>query len=123
MTMALIFHELVTNAAKYGALCRADGHVHIAWDWTSDGRTGEPRLSIRWAERNGPAVRPPTRRGFGSRLISQISRSLQGHAEIDFGRDGLSCVIDLPRSHVLPEEHAPYRTVIDRVRQRHPSAS
>ncbi|HVG47390.1 MAG TPA: hypothetical protein VM899_04555, partial [Rubellimicrobium sp.] len=73
---------------------------------------------------NGPVVTPPTRRGFGSRLISQISRSMQGHAEIDYGRDGVSCVIDLPGSQVLTPERAAYRTVLDSFKQRHaPAAS
>jgi two-component sensor histidine kinase len=123
MTMALIFHELATNAAKYGAFRQDDGRVAIEWDWTMDGAAEEPRLKICWTERNGPIVTPPTRQGFGSRLISQISRSMQGHAQIDYRRDGLSCTIDLPGSQVLTPERAAYRSVLDNFRQRYSPAA
>lgn len=118
MTMALIFHELATNAAKYGALRKLDGHVRITWDWHVDGQAEEPRLAVSWVESNGPTVRPPQRRGFGSRLISQVSRSMRGGAEIDYGHEGLTCTIDLPRSHVLSEEQVRYRALIDTLRER-----
>lgn len=123
MTMALIFHELATNAAKYGALRRPEGHVRIAWAWQKDAAAAEEsRLRVSWEERNGPPVRAPKRKVFGSRLISQVSRSLQGSAKVDYRPEGLSCVIDLPGSHVLPEEEPPFRAVLDGLRSQAPAA-
>ncbi len=113
LTLALIFHELATNAAKYGALGDGDGHVAVDWDWSRATEGADARLRVSWLERDGPPVAPPTRRGFGTRLISQISRSLQGSAKVEYGREGLSCRIDLPAEHLIPEEHADYRSVID----------
>lgn len=114
MTMALIFHELATNAAKYGALSRPEGHVRVGWDW--DGAAEDPRLRLTWTERDGPAVAPPRRTGFGSRLISQVTRSMQGRVEMDFGRTGLSCAIVLPASEVLAEPQPAFRAVLDGLR-------
>src|SRR5690606_5294544 len=66
-SLGMAFHELTTNAVKYGALSVADGCVSVSWDVTG-GPDGE-RLRITWRERGGPRVEPPKRRGFGSRLI------------------------------------------------------
>jgi two-component sensor histidine kinase/CheY-like chemotaxis protein len=116
ITMALIIHELATNAAKYGALGDGEGHVSVVWGMEEDADGTDPRFSLRWLERDGPPVAPPTRRGFGSRLISQVSRSLQGTAKLDYDRSGLSCRLDLPSSHLMREENADYRVVLDQMR-------
>ena len=71
LTMALILHELATNALKYGALSNADGRVTLAWTYDPDSRM----LEGVWVESGGPTVVEPTRKGFGSRLIE---RSLRG---------------------------------------------
>lgn len=115
LTMALIFHELATNAAKYGALGEGEGHVSVDWTWSEAPAGDPPRLQVFWRESNGPPVVPPTRQGFGSRLIAQISRSLQGTAQVEYRSDGLACSIDLPSALLVPEEHADYREVIERV--------
>jgi two-component sensor histidine kinase len=65
--LALCFHELATNAIKYGALSRPEGRVEIAWR-ILDG-AAPPRLELVWAERDGPPVERPARRGFGSRVL------------------------------------------------------
>ena len=117
ITMALIFHELATNAAKYGALCDGEGQVNVIWGVEKDEEDAAPRFSLSWIERDGPPVSPPTRRGFGSRLISQVSRSMQGSARLDYDRGGLSCRIDLPSSHLVREDGAGYRAVIDQMRR------
>jgi two-component sensor histidine kinase/CheY-like chemotaxis protein len=117
LTMALIFHELATNAAKYGALGDGPGHVSVDWDWSRAAEGPDARLRVHWRERHGPPVRPPTRRGFGSRLIAQISRSLQGSAQVNYGPDGLSCRIDLPSALLVPEDLPDVRVVIDGMRQ------
>jgi len=89
LALALAFHELSTNAAKYGALSNDDGRISISW------RTGEGRLRIEWKETGGPAVSEPTRRGFGSRLIERgLGADLGGSASLGFEPDGVKCVID-----------------------------
>jgi two-component sensor histidine kinase len=65
--IAITLHELATNAAKCGSLSAADGRVEIAWSRMEDGR-----LSLRWIELGGPTVTPPTRRGFGTRIMENI---------------------------------------------------
>src|SRR5205807_2393160 len=67
VSLVMAFHELATNAAKYGALSNATGQVGI--DWTIVGEAPPKVLHIKWRETGGPPVKPPTRRGFGSRLI------------------------------------------------------
>ena len=62
--VVVALHELATNAAKYGALSVAEGHVQVEWSRASDGR-----LVLRWTEMGGPPVKPPTRRGFGTRVM------------------------------------------------------
>jgi PAS domain S-box-containing protein len=88
LALALAFHELGTNAAKYGALSREGGRVTIAWREEGD------TLLLDWKESGGPEVKPPERRGFGSRLIEQgLASDLAGGAEIHFHPDGLRCTI------------------------------
>lgn len=90
LTMALIFHELATNATKYGALSTPGGRVALAWTYDAETRT----LSLSWTESGGPPVTPPTRRGFGSRLIERSLRGeLKGEATMDFRPSGLVCVM------------------------------
>ena len=93
-TVAISLHELATNAAKYGSLSAADGHVEIAWSRTADGR-----LSLRWIESGGPPVTPPTHRGFGTRIMENIiAGQLRGEVHFDWRDQGLTCVIALPLS-------------------------
>ncbi|WP_075216883.1 HWE histidine kinase domain-containing protein [Mongoliimonas terrestris] len=95
LSFAMALHELATNAVKYGALCVPDGRVAIAW--TLAERPEGRFLLFRWSEHGGPTVTPPTRRGFGSRLIEQgLSRELGGAVRILFEPDGLVCTIDAP---------------------------
>jgi PAS domain S-box-containing protein len=90
LTMALIFHELATNALKYGALSNGDGRVVLGW--TYDAATRD--LALTWTETGGPPVAPPTRRGFGSRLIERSLRGeLKGAATMDWRPEGLVCTM------------------------------
>lgn len=68
LSLSMLLHELATNALKYGALSVAAGKVAIAW--SVDHAGAEPIFCLRWTEIGGPAARPPTRSGFGSRLIA-----------------------------------------------------
>lgn len=92
---AMILHELATNAAKYGALSSDTGAIDIKWA-TVDGETGRMLQTV-WQESGGPEVRPPHRRGFGSRLIERgIAAELKGNAVVAYEPGGLRCTISIP---------------------------
>jgi PAS domain S-box-containing protein len=94
VVMALAFHELAINALKYGALSVAGGHVDIHWSVE-----GGDRLNIDWTEQGGPAVRPPERRGFGSRIVElALPGELGGQVDVDYRAEGLHCRISSPLS-------------------------
>ena len=102
LALGMTFHELATNAAKYGALSAPDGGVEITWAVATDD-TGSRRLTLRWVERNGPTVAAPLARGFGSRLIEQsITQQLDGHVKLRFEPEGLVCEVTIPL-HVQDE--------------------
>jgi PAS domain S-box-containing protein len=86
--VAVTLHELVTNAAKYGALSSAQGQIELHWSHAADGQ-----LILRWTEQGGPAVRVPQRKGFGSRLIEGTIDQLKGNARFDWRPNGLVCEI------------------------------
>jgi PAS domain S-box-containing protein len=93
VTLALVLHELCTNAVKYGALSVAKGRLTVAW--TSDSE----RLDLSWSESGGPRVETPRRRGFGTRMIERaVAAEIGGEARLDFRPEGLVCEIeaDLP---------------------------
>jgi len=96
VAVALAFHELATNAAKYGALSRPAGRVTVAWAPTPDGGA----LDVVWTERGGPPVAgPPARRGFGSRLLERaLTRQLGGTVAIDYAPEGVRCRLRVPFS-------------------------
>lgn len=95
-TLTLALHELVTNAAKYGALSRGEGEVAAEWELRGAGE--DARLVFRWTERGGPPVKgPPARKGFGSRLIERtLAFELDGEVTLDFARSGLRGIFELP---------------------------
>ena len=88
LALSLALHELATNAAKYGALSRPEGRVELCWE----ARNGQLHLS--WIESRGPRVAPPSRQGFGSRLLSDgLSSDLGGDTRLEFAADGVRCWI------------------------------
>lgn len=92
-TMAL--HELCTNAVKYGAFSLPAGKVSICWNIVP--AAGGERLHLEWRERDGPRVDPPTRRGFGTRMIERaLARELAGDVELRFAPEGVECIVDAP---------------------------
>jgi PAS domain S-box-containing protein len=98
ISLALAIHELATNAVKHGALSAPEGRVSIRWS-REDAPDG-PRLALTWAERGGPAVHQPSRRGFGTRMIERgLAAELAGSVAIAFRPEGLVCTVDAP----LPE--------------------
>jgi PAS domain S-box-containing protein len=96
LTLALVFHELSTNAVKYGALSVDGGRVDLTWTFESD-----DRLKLTWVESGGPPVAPPTRKGFGSRLIERALRGENGAAEMRFETTGLRCFLTIPLGEPL----------------------
>jgi two-component sensor histidine kinase len=95
LALAMALQELVTNAAKYGALSNEAGTVSVSW--SVGGRPEEPRLQLDWTESGGPPVIPPARRGFGSRLIERsLAQQLGADVSMRFPATGLTCTIDAP---------------------------
>jgi PAS domain S-box-containing protein len=100
VTLTMAFHELATNACKYGALSVNEGRLDVKW--TIDRKATPKMLSIAWTERHGPEVAPPTRRGFGSRLIKDgLDRELDAIVDLRYEPAGVRCTIDLPASNKL----------------------
>jgi light-regulated signal transduction histidine kinase (bacteriophytochrome)/CheY-like chemotaxis protein len=94
-TLALVFHELVTNAAKYGALSD-NGRITVRWRQDEDGS-----LLLDWTEEDGPVVTAPTRRGFGTTVIEDsIPFDLGGSVEVEYRLSGLRAHFCVPSRHV-----------------------
>ena len=91
--LALLLHELATNAVKYGALSNADGRVGFSLRVR-----GEGWVAVQWREHGGPSVKPPARRGFGSRLLATALRGQGGAVTPAFMADGFIADIQLPLS-------------------------
>lgn len=93
LMLGMAAHELVTNAAKYGALSTRTGVVDVTWKV----QAGAGEISICWLERGGPKVSPPSRRGFGRILLERaLASDLKGRVVLNFDEDGLKCSITLP---------------------------
>jgi PAS domain S-box-containing protein len=105
LSLSLAMHELSTNALKYGAWSTQDGVVWIRWSIYRPAGGGPKRLKLEWTERGGPAVVPPARRGFGSRLIERgLAAEMGGTVQMRFDPEGLVCVIDAPLTVYVEEE-------------------
>ncbi|RSB44576.1 hypothetical protein EGK63_10405 [Brevundimonas sp. 357] len=94
VSLGMVFHELATNAAKYGALSRGDGRVIVDWR-VADQKA--PRLEITWREVGGGPIAAPERRGFGTRLIERnVRHDLHGDVKMSFADDGFRAEFNLP---------------------------
>ena len=104
VALNLVFHELATNAAKYGALSNATGRVSVVWSVETSGNSGV--VDLRWEETGGPLVGAEQKRGFGSRLIKRTLAALGGKAEVNYAPSGFDCWIALPLAFDtrLPEQ-------------------
>ena len=95
--IALVMHELVTNSAKYGALSDATGSVDLDIDRSQSGA-----LLLRWAENNGPPVKPPSRKGFGTTIIERsIPYDLKGRSELNFKLTGVEAKFEIPARYMI----------------------
>lgn len=94
LALALVLHELGTNARKYGALSVAEGRLVIQWNIVHI--TGNARLQLEWTEQGGPPVRALERKGFGTTLVMRSLRSVGGQTELGFAPEGVQCRIELP---------------------------
>lgn len=95
LALTLAVHELVTNALKYGALSNHTGTVTLTWEVS--GSDANPEFTLLWQERDGPIVSPPTRRGFGTRLIERSLRSyFRGETVLSYPPEGVEFWIKAP---------------------------
>lgn len=96
VSLSLGLHELTTNAVKYGALSAAAGRVSVTWNLAENG-DGKRFLTLLWSEADGPIVAPPTRQGFGTKLISKTFTADEGsRAEVLYPPEGARCSLFLP---------------------------
>jgi two-component sensor histidine kinase len=99
-TIAMVLHELATNAAKYGALSQPGGSVSVRWTHTAD-YSPAPILRIEWKETGGPQVTAPAREGYGSSVIRDLlAYEIGGRVDLVFEVDGVRCTIELPANAV-----------------------
>ena len=98
--MAMVLHELVTNAAKYGALSTQSGRVRVGWRWRANGAP-LARLVIEWQEVGGPAVPPCNQSGYGTCVIRELlPYELGGKVDLAFAADGVRCKLEIPAEWV-----------------------
>ena len=95
VVLGMAFHELATNAVKYGALSRTSGRVQV--DWKVDDRGEGAILTVHWCELDGPVLETEPSPGFGSRLLRQaITQELAGQLDLRYEREGVCCTIAVP---------------------------
>jgi light-regulated signal transduction histidine kinase (bacteriophytochrome)/CheY-like chemotaxis protein len=100
--MALVLHEMSTNAAKYGALSQDGGRLKIEWSRLENGD-----CELIWIEEGGPTVRPPERSGFGSVLIGRsVPYEIEGQAKVEYPPEGVSARFVIPKKHVHLEQES-----------------
>jgi two-component sensor histidine kinase len=103
-TIAVVFHELATNAGKYGALSVTKGRIGVSWAHPEIGR-----LVLRWGETGGPAVSRPNRKGFGTRVMTSMIHQAGGEIRFDWRPAGLACEvilpIDAPKARLAPDNN------------------
>ena len=90
IAFAMTLNELCTNTTKFGALSLPTGQVHIGW------RIEDARLRFEWAESGGPPVTEPTRKSFGTRMITSLGQQLKGHVELDYTPSGFVYRLNVP---------------------------
>ena len=108
LSMALVFHELATNAAKHGALSSTTGRISVRWRLSNNPTGGNPSapdtLLVEWAESGGPLVSPPASHGFGLKLLAVALKGFDGTMDLNFEQSGFGCRMALPiRPETFPQ--------------------
>jgi PAS domain S-box-containing protein len=99
LALGIAFHELATNAVKYGALSNQFGSILLRWKIELGPEAD--RLILHWQEKGGPPVTPPIRKGIGARVIERgLTHELEGVVHLDYPTDGVVCTISIPASRV-----------------------
>ena len=105
-TLAMVFHELATNAAKFGALSAGTGQVSVRWSFKRNGHA-ERWLCIDWEESGGPKVVPPDRSGFGTTVVRElVPYELGGSVDLVHPPEGVRCELQIP-AHWLSTSNRP----------------
>jgi PAS domain S-box-containing protein len=105
-TLAMVFHELATNAAKFGALSAGTGHVSVRWSFRRNGHA-ESWLCVDWEESGGPKVVPPVRSGFGTSVVRElVPYELGGSVDLVHPPEGVRCELQIP-AHWLSTSNRP----------------
>jgi len=108
--MAMVLHELATNAAKYGALSNHTGRVSVRWFWLPNG-IPQQQLAIEWQETNGPPVSAPSASGYGTSIIRELlPYELGGTVDLSFAPGGVQCRLEIPAEWVSSDDDAGHRT-------------
>lgn len=95
LALGIAFHELATNAMKYGALSNETGQVLVSWSMGPP--PANDRLVLHWQEKGGPPVAPPTHKGFGARVIERgLASELDGTVRLDYLPEGVVCMMNVP---------------------------
>lgn len=102
IALAMTFNELCTNTTKFGALSTPSGRVAIVWTLDAE----KQRLLLSWTEQNGPDVRPPTRRSFGTRMMESLGQQLHGQVQLSYAPEGFVYSLNVPLSS-LQQQPAP----------------
>ncbi|WP_105382293.1 HWE histidine kinase domain-containing protein [Neorhizobium alkalisoli] len=109
--MALVFHEMSTNAAKYGSLSVPNGQLDIEWSRLANGD-----CELFWTESAGPPVNPPSRSGFGSVLITRsVPYELEGASKVEYGKEGVRARFLVPSKHIHRDDELPEIESLDAV--------
>lgn len=104
--IAIVLHELVTNASKYGALSTPLGHITVRWDW----REAHQQLLLEWIEAGGPPVDAKAQTGYGTGVIRNlIPYELGGSVDLSFDTGGLRCRIELPSKCLRDDTQSTHR--------------
>jgi len=91
-TLSMALHELATNASKYGALSNDTGTIHIGWTYDQE---GNGHFALTWRESGGPEVHKPTRKGFGTTMLTRIlAQEISGDISLEYNADGLVCTME-----------------------------